>query len=56
MQKRRYVVEEVGAGLWLAHHDEDGHDCLADETGAAHAQADHPTAALRALLKQEGVQ
>ena len=46
---RRYVVEEYGH-TFIAHRE--NCDCLAD--GAVHGMSDHPIAALRSLLKQEG--
>lgn len=36
---------------WIAHRDFPGHDCVDDNS--IHGVADHPTAALRALLKAE---
>lgn len=49
-----YRVDRYSSGTWIAHRD-DGHDCVADDSGALHAIADHPVAALRALLKKEEV-
>lgn len=48
------TVERHGA-TWIAHRlDEPDHDCAADDADTHHGTADHPTAALRALLKAEG--
>jgi hypothetical protein len=50
---RRDRIELYAAGAqWVAHRvDAPGHDCADDES--LHGVSDHPTAALRALLRLE---
>lgn len=49
----RYLIDKHGAD-YIAHLD-DGHDCAADDANDYHGVSDHPTAALRALLKKLGL-
>lgn len=44
-----FQIDKHGS-TYIAHRQ--GCDCLADEDGRFHAEADHPTSALRALLKK----